>query len=192
MGLLEWLTCVFALFFLANESWYSIELTLSKRGRAIYKFILIDYDEHDYRVRKRTNVYSTDAPATEMRVFGQPIQYEDQPLSEYGAGDPSYAQYQTPRSPYQPVPGIAQNVEVGPVKYKRRKIDVAYHLACACVAILFTMAFSNWTTIYGFTFTASDVVDTLTVWVRFGGTVAGLGYLLILSIVNLARRSSSM
>lgn len=161
----------------------------------IYKWILIDYDEHDFRTRKRTNVYSTDPPAQEMRVFGQPAQYEDQPLSEHYGGNYGYGETTpgrpNPGDPYPMTSGVAQNVDVGPVKYKRRKIDFAFHLACASVAILFTMAFSNWTTIYGFTFTASDVVDTMTVWVRFGGTVAGLLYILILSIVNLAHRRSS-
>lgn len=165
-----------------------------------YKFLMIDYDERDFRVRKRNQTgYSRfGAPEPrEMRVFGsnqgqvvqpadtdygQTVEYENGPagVGNYGS---SYALV--------PAPEI-EAARSGPVRYRRSKRDFGFQFICACVGVLFTMAFSNWTSIYGYTFTASDIVDTLTVWVRFSGVVAGLAIILLISIINLIKFNSSI
>lgn len=173
------------LFFFANETWYHIELTLSKKGKKIYKYLLIDYDQRDFSRRgKRTKVKSPILFETEMMpIDGQAQQgskYDTTPGKNYGSDGEDEA--------------LANHLEMQapmdhPV-YKRRKIDFGFHLICACVGIYFTMVFSNWTGIYGFVFTASDVIDNTTVWVRFGGNVTGLAYILIIGLINLLQRSA--
>lgn len=173
---------------------------MSKRSKMTYKFLMIDYDERDFRVRRRnqSGYGRFGAPeATEMRVFGsnqgQVVQPADedypQPL-EYGNTPTGFANYGSSYA-LVPAPEI-EAARAGPVRYRRSKRDFGFHFICACVGILFTMAFSNWTSIYGYTFTASDIVDTLTVWVRFSGVVAGLAIILLISIINLIKFNSSI
>ena len=170
------------LLFLATESWYSMELTMSKRGKIIYKYLLIDYEESNYEVVSKRHPYRNLIPNLGQEMIANPAGNAEINENEDQYGSLVNQQVYQQMAPDMPLQGN--------VIYKRRKIDVGFHLICALVGIFFTMTFSNWTVIYGYVFTASDIVDIDTVWVRFGGTVTGMVYLLIVGLVNACNRGN--
>lgn len=68
---------------------------------------------------------------------------------------------------------------------KRQYVDLMFHFVCILIGFEFSMMFTNWTTNSDNTFTSTDIIDSRTLWLRFGGTVAGFCYTLITSISNL-------
>ena len=160
---------------------------MSKSTRILYKYLLIDFKETDFsiykRKHKRVNPYaaveSMQQEMTDQRN-DKNESHEDVPYDKYNPED------QQQEHVWNQIEPATDNQ--GSIVYKRRKIDFGFHLVCAGVGILFTMGFSNWTSIYGFVFTASDIVDYSTVWIRLGGNMTGLVIVLVISIINACQK----
>lgn len=64
-----------------------------------------------------------------------------------------------------------------PKPRKRQMVDLSFHFLGMMAGFELAMVFTNWTTIGDNSFTSVDIIDNETMWVRFGGSVAGLVYI---------------
>ena len=168
---------VFVLFFLANESWFDVELTFARKGKLLYKYVMIDFGQGEF------------APGQGAGRKGALVQLQEK---ELGTSNVSYRRLQGP---------VANNLEAGLMagegvglggndwagddRKLRRIKEMAFQFVCLSVGLYFSTLFTSWTSIWGHTFTAVDIIDYSTIWVRFGSTVAGLIYIVVMAVRNL-------
>jgi hypothetical protein len=83
---------------------------------------------------------------------------------------------------------VFDNKAVQKKKLKRNKKDVFFHFILLLTGIYYSMLFTSWTSIYEFEFSADDIIDNTTIWVRFASTVLGLSYCIIISTTTLGKK----
>ncbi len=168
---------VFVLVFLANESWHDVELTLAKKGKLLYKYILIDYGESDYSQQRKKN-QKFPAIRSEVGLQEQEMSYMSTHRSNLLANNLE-ANLMTADNNFP--------LEKGDDRSKRRIKELFFQCMCMFVGAYFSMIFTSWTSIWGHTFTSVDIVDYSTIWVRFASTIAGLLYIIFMAIRNLVQ-----
>ena len=154
------------LFFIASASWRDIELTLSKKGKLFYKYLIIDDNEgsgsakrskrRPLREREMDDQYLSQTPRLVAGSLNEGL-VDDESRANRSRGDG-----------------------------KRPKIDVFFQFICLSVGMYFAMLFTNWTSTWGYTFTGYDIVDYSTIWIRFSGIVVGILYVIAMGIRNIA------
>lgn len=166
---------MFVLFFLANESWHDVELTLAKKGKLLYKHIMIDYGETDYSQQKKKQ--------SKFAVVQSDLGMQEQEMSYMSSYRSNLItnnlQANLMSKEYNPV------LEKGDDRPKRRVKELFFQCMCMFVGAYFSMIFTSWTSIWGHVFTSVDIIDYSTIWVRFASTIAGLLYVILMAIRNL-------
>ncbi len=166
---------IFVLFFLANESWHDVELTLAQKGKLLYKYILVNYGETDFSQRRKNGKMKNG-------YGGRNLDEKEMDLvSNFRSNQMTSNNLEA---------NLISNEEhkidyVGDDRRKRRVKELLFQIMCMFVGVYYAMIFTSWTSIYGHTFTAVDIVDYSTIWVRFGSTVIGLVYIIVMSIRNI-------
>lgn len=131
------------LVFLAYTSTSDIDFTFSKRGKAIYKTILVNADEDDHDDSK-ADLFIERAGQTQKR---------------------------------RPKRRHETTIKRGP--------ESVFHFICLIIGIYFAMLFTSWTSIYEHDFDTSIVASNFTLWMRFGGTLTGTIYTILVSVLNI-------
>ena len=67
---------------------------------------------------------------------------------------------------------------------KRPKVDIIFYLLMIFSSLYISMLFTSWTSLYNVNFNFDDIIDNYTLWLRLGGTLLGMLYMIVLAITN--------